>query len=74
MGIETIKASKVTCQRCNKSVVLENWRDARHLDWVVPADGQVQMCPLCAAYHMGMLTANAITPEEMKEREAQPGG
>ena len=62
MGIESISASKVTCQRCDAVIIVEKWWDARKHGWAVPCDGQLQLCPTCVAYERGVMSALAVPP------------
>jgi hypothetical protein len=59
MSIETIQASKVTCQQCPATIVVADWRDARKFGWAVPSDGQMQLCPVCLENHKQRLMRSA---------------
>lgn len=63
MGIETVTVYRVTCQRCGKALLVDKWTDARDHGWAEPADGQMQLCPLCLEFHRGQMLATAVTPD-----------
>lgn len=60
MGIKTIDANEVLCQKCDTTIIVAHWQDARKHGWVVPCDGALQLCPRCADVHRGMLMATAV--------------
>ncbi len=63
MGLKTIEACEVTCQKCGRTLIVKEWPMARDHGWAVPADGQLQLCPVCVAYQKGLLNATAIRPD-----------
>lgn len=68
MGIRTIEATEISCQRCQKTLIVKHWRDARNHGWAVPADGQMQLCPECVLIHKGMIMATAIPAGSLADR------
>ena len=60
MSIETISASKITCQHCPATLIVEKWQDARNHGWAVPNDGQLQLCPVCLENHKRRLMKDAV--------------
>ncbi len=60
MGLEAIDAWKVSCQRCEETIVVEEWQDARKHGWAVPSDGHLHLCPKCVEFHKGVLSATAV--------------
>ena len=68
MGITTLTADKVTCQNCDATILVEHWQDARKVGWAVPCDGHLQLCPLCAQYRRGQLSATAIPIGSLAEK------
>ena len=78
MGIKCIVLSKpatketfceVSCQECEETIVLKNWRDAEKYGWSVPSDGHIHMCPACSKIHMDTLKKNSISVEEYRRRK-----
>ena len=68
MGIRTVEACEVSCQRCPKTVLVAHWQDARDHGWCVPVDGQLQLCPECLLIQKGMLLATAISVGSAKDK------
>lgn len=60
MGIETVTAVKVSCQKCEATILVAQWQDAREHGWAVPCDGQLQLCPRCLLVQKGILMATAV--------------
>ncbi len=69
MSIHTITAEKVTCQQCDNTIIVEQWRDAAKHGWAVPTDGGLQLCPLCLDVHKAGLIARAIAVWKNTETE-----
>ena len=67
MGIKTIQADEVSCQRCNETIIVRNWWQARKLGWTVPCDGLLHLCPKCSLIQKGVLLATAVPPEAIKK-------
>ena len=47
MGIQHITVAEVSCQNCEDTILVKNWRDANEYGWAVPIDGHFQLCPAC---------------------------
>ncbi len=60
MGIRTVKATEVSCQRCTRTILVEHWWEANQRDWVVPSDGHLQLCPECNAQQQAAFQAAII--------------
>ena len=69
MGIKTIQASEVSCQKCEATILVKHWTDAKTHGWVVPCDGHLQLCPFCAAFQKGVLFATAEALDAKTEKE-----
>ncbi len=74
MGILSVTASIVTCQRCEATILVKKWVDARKHGWTVPCDGLLQLCPLCTKYHEGVLSATAIPVSGYVPNTVKPPG
>ena len=69
MAIRHVTVAEVECQRCKKTLLVKKWTDARDHGWAVPADGHLQLCPLCTEYRRGELMATAIPIQEAPRQE-----
>ena len=71
MGIREITVSEVSCQKCEATILVRNWWDARDHGWAAPSYGGLQLCPTCLQRHIDMLMATALTPEQIRLQEAE---
>ncbi len=60
MAIRHIEVAEVECQRCQATILVKDWRDARDHGWAVPCDGHLQLCPKCVEFQRGVLSATAV--------------
>lgn len=60
MGIKTVEASEVSCQKCEATILVKHWTDARLQGWAVPCDGQLQLCPTCLAHQKRVVFATSL--------------
>lgn len=60
MGFKDVDACEVSCQRCEATILVKKWSDARDHGWVVPCDGLLQLCPKCVVVHKAQLSAVAV--------------
>lgn len=60
LSIKHIEVAEVGCERCDKTIVVHKWTDARNHGWAVPCDGHLQLCPACVQFEKGVLSATAV--------------
>ncbi len=60
MGIRHIEVAEVSCQNCDATILVRNWRDAAEHGWAVPSDGHLQMCPECIPKYKAGIFAEAL--------------
>ena len=60
MGIKTVTKIQVGCQDCEATILVDHWHDAREHGWAVPADGMLQLCPVCVRIRQAVLMATAV--------------
>lgn len=66
MGIKSINASLVSCQRCPSTILVVQWWDAAQSGWAVPSDGHLQLRPECVAKQKAAFSAEFLQQRIVK--------